>query len=147
MKNTLLLLLFFCFACKGQKEMLKKEPPNKNNDLTLLIEDNYSGLNTAENIIIRDQKTLDSFFSKINRTRKPGIPVPKTNFSEEVLIIVCEGEHVQSKSTGLVVLKETEKAIELQIVKQTTKSDSNALVSPFKVYKFPLSKKEIVFKK
>ena len=146
MKNILGLVLIICFACKGQKEISKEKQQVVNNNLVLLMEDNYSSLSTADNVIIRDQKALQKFFAKINRVRKPGIPLPEIDFSKNVLIVVCEGEHAQGDSVALEVLKETEEEIELHTKKYKGKVISSAMVSPFKVYKMALSKKEIIIK-
>lgn len=144
MKNVLILLLVMSFACKGQKEVSKEKQQKMNDNLVLLIEDNYSGFNVFENVIIKDKKTLQKFFSKINKTRKPGIPIPDIDFSKDVLIVVCEGEHAQGGRIDLEVLKVTDEKIELHTKKYKSKKTSSAMVSPFKVYKLALSKKEII---
>ena len=70
-----LILLMGMLSCKSQKSQQMAD--NTNDGLTLLVEDGYSGVENFESMVVRDQKTLNSFFAKINRTRKPGIPVPE----------------------------------------------------------------------
>ena len=135
-----------CFSCKGQKDLSKAEQAILNENLSLILEDDYSGLSLEENLIIRDAKTLQKFFSKINRTRKPGISVPKIDFSKSVIIVVCEGEHAKGKNVELNILKETEQNIELQLKPTNTETASKALVSPFKIYTLNTSRKDIIIR-
>ncbi|WP_298488412.1 hypothetical protein [uncultured Maribacter sp.] len=142
MKNLLLLILVFVVSCKGQKNMITSK-----GSIVLLLEDNYSGLTKKENIIIKDQKSLKSFFSKINKTRKPGIPVPNVDFKKETLVVVCSGEHKNTLNSSLELTLETDEEIQLKTIYNKEKKKEKAIVSPFKIYKIPVSDKEITFKK
>lgn len=77
--------------------------------------------------------------------RKPGIPIPVIDFNKEVVVILCEGEHTATFSKGLEVLQETEKVVKLKRVSHSTKNSSKAIITPFRLYKYNILKKEIVF--
>lgn len=142
-----LILLMGMLSCKSQKSQQKAD--NTNDGLTLLVEDGYSGVENFESMVVRDQKTLNSFFAKINRTRKPGIPVPEVDFNKEMVIIVCSGEQKGIKMPRLSKKDENDKEIVLAVKNEAVdKNNLKELVSsPFSVYKIPMSEKEIIFQK
>lgn len=147
MRNILFLLLIFNFACKGQKGMKKLDEQPLNVSLELILKDNYSGIKASGNDVIKDKKTLQKFFSEINKMRKPGIQMPEIDFSTEVVVVLCEGEHEATFSMAFEVFKETEKVLKLRNVRHSEKETSKARVTPFKIYKYNTTKKDIVFDK
>ena len=152
MRYLSLLIFAIILSCNGQKKVPlnnESEVKGSGEKLTLLLEDNYSGSEVEETLVIKDVKALKSFYSKINRTRKPGIPVPEVDFSKEMILIHCSGEQTNGKHTLLSVLEENEKEviISTSVEKLEKSGTSSALISPFSVYKMPLTQKEISFKK
>ncbi len=139
----------FLMACNGQKKAtMGTTDATPDNPLTLILQDNYAPTDTAETLVVKDQKSLQKFFSKINRTRKPGIPLPQVDFEKEYVLVYCSGKQ---KGSGIPILsmdKETES--ELVIGKQMTVlpkgASETAVISPFSVYKIPATQKAIVFK-
>ena len=120
-----------------------------NEKLTLLLEDNYSGSEVEETMIIKDAKALQRFYSKINRTRKPGLPVPEVDFTKEMILVHCIGEQMNGNQATLSIEEENKKEVIISTShEKSKKSDtSSALISPFSVYKMPLTQKEISFRK
>ena len=154
MRYLSLFIFAIILSCNGQKKVVlnnESEVNGSGEKLTLLLQDNYSGTDVAETLIIKDIKALKSFYSKINRTRKPGIPVPEVNFTKEMILIHCSGEQTNGKHALLSVMEENEKEVIIGIstsVEKLEKSGaSSALISPFSVYKMPLTQKEITIKK
>ena len=139
---VLLSLLLFGMnsSCKGQNfaSSINGKPLN----MELLLQDDYSNVVTEEVILIKNQESLQSFFSKINKTRKPGLPVPDINFDENMLFVWCQGETLAT-SIGLLFQKETEEAYKFKKVYPSGKSENTAILSPFMLYKLPLSDKII----
>ena len=89
MRYLTLIIFAILFSCKGQKKAAMENGDGQNDDsgsLTLVLQDNYSGSITPDTLIIKDRKTLQKFFSKVNRTRKPGIPVPEVDFAQEMIL-------------------------------------------------------------
>ncbi|MFK5972248.1 MAG: hypothetical protein QM485_03115 [Flavobacteriaceae bacterium] len=115
--------------------------------LTLVLEDNYSGSDTSEVIIIKDYKRLKRFFLKVNKTRKPGLLVPEIDFSKDMVIILCNGKQNEGLWSRLHFLEETREKMTLEIVQKNDTDESlTTSISPFCIYKLPLTSKEIVFK-
>lgn len=138
--------LFLFVACNGQKKATMQNEAETNAGLQLIVSDDHSGAEVSETMVIRDAKALKSFFSKINMTRKPGLPVPDVNFEKDMIIITCTGERNDGALPTLLVKKETTSQMVLFTSLQTDKKNtSHAITSPFSIYKMPLTDKEIIF--
>lgn len=111
--------------------------------MELILQDGFSGGVGEEVIMIKNQKSLESFFSKINQTRKPGLPLPEIDFDKNMLLIWCEGE-TKAASLGLVFQNETAESYIISKSNPKSNSHNTAITSPFWVYKLPLSDKKIV---
>ncbi len=153
MKTVLLSIVVLVLSCNGQKktamENVVGESPTKSDSLVLLIQDEHSGSDTTETLIITDLKALGKFFSRVNKTRKPGIPVPEVDFSKEMVIVHCSGRQNNGSLPVLSLLKETETRVVLEskMITKNEKWQSTAITSPFSLYRMPLTKKDIVFEK
>ncbi len=152
MRYLSLFIFAIILSCNGQKKAAMKDKNGMNEGsekLTLLLQDNYSGSDVAETLIITDAKVLKSFYSKINRTRKPGLPVPEVDFTKEMILIHCSGEQKNGKHALLSVMEENEKEviISTSVEKLKKSGTSSALISPFSVYKMPITPKKIIFKR
>lgn len=145
----LLGLLAVFISCNGQKKpAMESDKEGGIDELTLVLQDNYAATDSAETLVVRDEATLRKFFSKINRTRKPGIPLPEVDFSKEMVIIYCAGLQSGGVVPSLTMLAETEAGMVMGLEQKKIKGDkvSTASISPFSVYKMPVTKKEITFK-
>ncbi|KAG1648923.1 hypothetical protein GQR58_029470 [Nymphon striatum] len=113
------------------------------------MQEEQGGFETDEMLVIRDAKRLKSFFSKINRTRKPGLPVPDIDFLKDMIIIQCSDGKSQSNTTFLSVVKETDTQIILISNGPSNASDTEKIKSygSFSIYKMPSSTKEILLDK
>lgn len=127
-------------SCKSQNVSVVTET---NSNMELVMQDDYSGAVAEQVLVIKDQKSLKRFFSKINSTRKPGLEIPVVDFTQEMLVIWCPGE-TQSPAAGLELRNETADAYTLEKINSSTKTKQSAIISPFMVYKFPLSNKKIL---
>lgn len=148
MRFLVLVLLTFClFSCKAQKELAGE----KMKDLELVVQDGYSGIMEYETMVIQDTKSLNKFYSQVNKTRKPGLPVPMVDFSREMVIVVCLGEQKGERMPLLSKINETEEeltlAVELTDPEKTDTTQNQAISYPFFLYKMPLSPKAIGFQK
>lgn len=147
-----IILVFFSlllFSCNAQKKNISNTLDAGDSELTLLIKDNYSNINIPEIQIIKEPKSLKSFFSKINKSRKPGLAVPRIDFNKNMVIVLCSGEQKDGTITMLTFNKEEEIKIILNVAKEnvTDKNVSATLTTPFYLYKMPLTDKNIVFNK
>lgn len=146
MKLFLVGTLFLFFACNGQKKTAMKNGEELNSGLELIASDNHSGAEISETLVITNYEALKLFYSKINMTRKPGLPLPEVDFKKEMVVITCSGEGTDSPLPTLKVKEETASQMVLStdfLVDE--KNTSQAITSPFSVYKMPLTDKEIVF--
>lgn len=146
-KGLLIAVFIFFTSCKSHKTTNSGTIDKQQiNNLELVIENSYSGTNLEENIVIRDAKTLNKFFSQVNKTRKPGIPVPQIDFAKETLILICSGKSTAGYMPEVLDMNEGIEYISLKIKKESqSKSNSTAVTTPFRLYKIPFTQKEILF--
>ena len=148
----LFILLTIIVSCNGQKKVVESQDVPSEEKMTLVDQNNFSGADSTETMVITSAKALKSFYSKVNRTRKPGLPVPEIDFTNNIVVIFCSSDENYIGSEKLSVLTETEAEIVLGIEKiienqkDTPYGNSNGLVSPFFVYKMPLTEKKVSFK-
>ena len=147
MKSILLVLILLFSSCKGQEKSVGNDGGSQTTEQLQRIEsDNYSGSDEEEFVVITDVKTLQKFYSKVNRTRKPGLPVPQIDFTKEMLIIYCAGKRHNSFEPRLFVENESEKDLVIGVKNESREKTSTAITTPFSVYKLPLTQKEIILK-
>lgn len=145
MKFILLGLVILVSSCKNQKSLIVTDSI-QDNELELLVEDGYFFTDSIETDVIRDEKTLKLFFSKVNKTRKPGIPIPKVNFEEEIALIVCMGEQREMGLPYLELVKNGNQQLVIGIKMEKSANGTSNILYPFCVYKMPITKKEVIFK-
>lgn len=141
-----ILACFMCIisigSCKSQGQI--KSTDTDTMELTFLLEDNYSGQENEELFVINDQNELEKFFGKINRTRKPGLPVPEIDFKKEMVIVWCGGNKDSSK-LRLSVKNTTDQSIFLKKERTTMSNLKGAVITPFVIYKLPKTQKVVKF--
>lgn len=149
MKTAVFFLLLIFATCNAQKSKVDSDNEKEGQDtdlgLTFVAGDAYSGTEMAETLTITDTKSLQKFYSRINRTRKPGLPVPDIDFSKEMVIVRCSGTTENDATPNLCVLEVTEDEIVLGIKETGKKATSSAVTTPFAVYRMASTDKEIVF--
>jgi hypothetical protein len=145
------MLIPIILSCNGQKKMAAQTKGNADDILTLIAQDNYSGADSTETMVITNAKALKSFYSRVNRTRKPGLPVPSVDFSKEIVVVLCSSEEVDNQNYGLTILKESDdymiigKLPTIEKEGHMNSPNSTTLVNPFFVYKMPLTDKKVSF--
>ncbi|RIV30517.1 hypothetical protein D2V08_15615 [Flagellimonas lutimaris] len=137
-------------SCKAQKDE-QSLVGEKIEDMELVDHDDFTNIEAFDTRVIRDGKSLRKFYAEINKTRKPGLPVPIIDFSKETVILVCLGEQRGRKTPMLSKLKETDNeisiAVEIIKEKQQKESTIQSIYFPFYLYKMPLVDKTITFQK
>ena len=152
MRYLSIFIFTIIFSCNGQKKAAMEKGESLKGSagkLTLILQDNYSGSSNQETLIIKDSKSLKKFFMQVNKTRKPGLPVPEVDFTKEMVLIHCSGEQPLGRQITLAVADENEHELIVRslIEKKKGKTSSSVIVSPFRVYKMPLTAKKITFQK
>ena len=113
-------------------------------DLTFIVGEAYSNIETVETLIITDYKALQKFYSRVNRTRKPGLPVPDIDFINEIVVAYCSGISNDESIPELYILEQLSDKIILGVRQADKPSISSAVTTPFAVYKLPHTEKEII---
>ncbi len=150
MRYIALVIIIITISCKSQKDTLAESEKKETvpEELALVLSDNYGGTEQQEIQVIRDFGTLKRFFSEINKTRKPGIPVPTIDFTKQMVVIYCSGKTTSSQIPGLHIVGETDDTMTLAIKRQNVQgTSSTALVMPFGLYAMTRSEKQVVLDK
>lgn len=149
MRIFLVSLLLVCLSCKSQKKgNLNNEEKVQMEKPILVMEDSFSNIDSSQISIITDQKALQKFFVQVNKTRKPGLPVPEVDFSKEMLILICAGEQQGTYEPNVSILEPDDENLTINVERKLP-SDSleTAISTPFFLYKMPISEKKVTIRK
>jgi hypothetical protein len=148
MKILSLFIILVTLTCKSPKGMMSDsiDKPQEGPELTLVLTDNYGGSEAQEIQVVRDRQQLVNFFAKINRTRKPGLPVPQVDFTSHLVIIYSSGQMQGLSGHPLVVSHQTQDTLLLRSVEPTGKNqaEGTAVIQPFSIYTVPLTDKKVL---
>ena len=140
------LLIFFLLILILQSNSCKSSGTSNfqnSNEIGMqnILNENYSGFEEENYFLIRDQEALNTFYGTINRTRKPGLVPPVIDFTQNMLLVWCG----DSKTSNFVNFEINENADNLVIRKLKSKKakQKKMIVSPFSIFKLPLSAKSI----
>jgi len=148
MRILILGLLMLAGTCGSQKDKVKDINYQEldNNPLTLILSDNYGGAESEQLLVIRDNKALKRFFTKVNMTRKPGLRIPEIDFNSEMVVIYCNGKTTDMNTPILNRMEDKDDKMIFAIKPESRQKNdpSTALLMPFHLYKMPLTEKEIM---
>jgi len=147
MKVFLVLILGLSMSCKShEKASMLSSDDSIQEELTLLLSDNYGGTETAQIQVIRNKGALIKFFVGINKTRKPGLPLPEIDFNKEMVLVYCYGRTQLKTVPSLFEKADTdqEKIFGINEVENQTDTTDSALKFPFSLYKIPLSDQQFI---
>lgn len=133
-------LFLIVSSCKTHG--ISQDNLNKKMVLETVLRGDYSGQETEELLKIENQSELEAFFGRINRTRKPGLPLPNINFDNKTLVVWLGGK-TTSSNTELQVGSLSEKTVYLKKTKSKKKLNTTAILSPFVIYSIPKTTKHI----
>ncbi|UII79930.1 hypothetical protein [Flagellimonas sp. CMM7] len=149
LKHFVIIALMCLVSCKAQKETQLNS--GINGEMTLIAQDGYSGIDKYETMVVRDSKSLNKFYARINKTRKPGLLVPVIDFSKEIVLIVCLGEQKGQMIPKLSKTEESERevliAIEMVLPKEAKSAKNQSVSYPFFIYKIPHTSKTLSLEK
>ena len=98
---TFLAFGMFSVSCNCTKKSMTKANAtmqNEKQELTkekyykVLLKDNHSNIHEKKQMVIKNTDDLKAIYTKINMTRRPGLPVPNINFNKKMVILICLGE-------------------------------------------------------
>lgn len=139
MKYYLFLLVCLMISCKGS------EQGQSETELTLLMTDAYGGTPESGLEIFRDEGSLKKYFARVNRSRKPGIPVPEIDFSKHIAVAYSSGQTTDTIIPSLRAVRTNQDTLMLKAQQPEQVRDSfTAVRLPFALYLLPRTEKKIV---
>ena len=151
MKTILSIILITFLSCNSQKEVSKKENTmNQESQIEVLANESHGGYETSKYLVIKDQKALQEIYGKVNMIRRPGIPIPKIDWKNEMVIALFMG---QTNSGGYSISVTeisllNDKKVEILLKETKPKGVATTVIcQPFYFCKVQRTDKEIVFKK
>lgn len=145
LRGFILSILLVMASCKSQKTQL--DNANSENGMELLLQDAYYPVDKRQALAIKSEKELRAFFSKVNRTRKPGLPVPQIDFTQEMALVICAGEYKGNGMPSLEKLKVGGEIVSINIEMKSTNAEipEDIVNYPFAIYKMPKTNAKISF--
>ena len=134
-------LLSFCLgSCKSHEKLTADTMENRGMELVMSGE--YSGFEKEQVLKIDSKSELEELFGKINRTRKPGIPVPNIDFYSRSVIVRLKGTSTNNKP-DITLGKSSDQTLTLHKVKADSSNETTAVLTPFFVYSIPKTTRDI----
>ncbi|NNF20038.1 MAG: hypothetical protein HKN61_09685, partial [Flavobacteriaceae bacterium] len=112
-------------SCNFYKGKSQSNSDQQAPELTLLMSDPYGGGEQQEILLIENQKALKAFFAKVNRSRKPGLPLPEVNFEKDMVIIYFSGQTTQEELPLLSVEELQDEKLLLSVNDRESLKDGN----------------------
>ena len=144
------IILLTQISCKSQNQSVVQDDFQNDSRITLIDTDDYSGIYEAETTVIRDMKSLSKFYAQVNKTRKPGLPVPTIDFSKYTVLAICAGEQKPDTEMVASIADENENKLLVNLKsKKNAKNDDVAITvitHPFYLYQIPFTEKTVEFK-
>jgi hypothetical protein len=149
MRTAISLAILFLVSCKCPKEAVgTANYEAQKNGLTPILSESYGGGDEEYLEVIQTQGELQKFFARVNKTRKPGIPVPKVDFEQQQVIVYCAGKQQGAVLPELVPLQDKEEQLLLGVkAKKEVNQPDTAVTTPFIVYSMPRTEREVVLRK
>lgn len=143
-----LLLMTILLGCKCPKKVTNITAVQESDkmELTLLLTDNYGGTEGEELQVFRSEGELKKFFTRVNKTRKPGLAVPEVDFSKQLVLLYCPGTSTNGSWQKLEARQSKDERIliEARESKKQEEVAAGAITMPFSLYTMPLTDKEVV---
>lgn len=129
MKYALALCILLAISCKSQDQNSVST-----NQLKVLVRDSYFPVEEPSTQIIEDEKTLRKLYSAINKTRKPGIPVPVIDFTYQSVLVACLGPTNTEDLPEMIIKDENTDELFISVKKNQKQTKSEATFYPFCIY-------------
>lgn len=147
MKYLWMLLLLSMGNCKCPKPTASASASQEalQTNLTLLLADRYGGAEEEGLEVIRSRDGLQKFFARINRTRKPGLPVPEVDFEKTLVLAYFPGSTRDTLVPELYAMKSEAGSLDIGVKNKETDqaAGTTAVLTPFALYRMPMTKKDI----
>lgn len=134
------LFLMMLVACKGQSA----SAASVQGTMQLVLRDYYGGYENDTAWVVKNDKDLHRFMAQVNKTRKPGLPIPEVDFSEYLVLIACGGTQSTKELDEIVCLDDNESEIRFSLSHRKENREPHGL-APFYIQTLPITHKAIVF--
>ncbi|RRQ48862.1 hypothetical protein DZC72_14470 [Maribacter algicola] len=115
---------------------------DENNEMELILSGDYSGVEKEQLIKIDDQVAFEEFFGQINKTRKPGIPIPDIDFETKSVLLRLKGTSTNNKSDIALGISSNETLL-FNKIKTNSRNETTAVLTPFFIYTIPKTTKSL----
>ena len=115
--------------------------------LELVASDLYGGAEEEVFQVIRSEGELKKFYRQVNMTRKPGLPIPKIDFSSHTAVLYCSGTTFSQDMPSIYVASQSESEMVLQKAILSPKEGTDAgtaKLTPFGLYLLPFTDKQVI---
>lgn len=143
--SMVVVLLTTLTSCLSQKSSKYFQNTPKESELQLLLEDSYFYSDSLMYEVVNNEKDLQKFFARVNMTRKPGLPVPKVDFNENDVLIVCFGKTKSNIIPNIHRVDEETDKIIYEVSKKHGK-ESSVISYPFQVFMMRKMNKKLIVK-
>lgn len=148
-------ILFLFIGCSSSKDVIDNSVSKSNNNQVVfeqLVQSSIGGYVHPQIKVIKEQKELEETFNYVNKSRKPGFPIPdKINFSRETIVAIFMGQkNTGGYSVSVAKVEEQENKIKIFVTEESPgKNDmvTMAITQPFCIVKVNNADKEFVFEK
>lgn len=128
-------------SCKSQEKMKLENTDTVAMDL--IMSGDHSGFEQEQLLKIDSRLEFEEFFGKINRTRKPGIPVPEIDFKRKSVIVRLKGTTTNNEP-DITLQKSSKENLLLKKVRTNSRKETTALLTPFFIYSVPKTNKDVI---
>ena len=111
--------------------------------MDLIISGDHSGFEQELLLKIDSRLEFEEFFGKINRTRKPGIPVPEIDFKRYSVIVRLKGTTTNNEP-DITLQKSSKESLLLKKVRTNSRKETAAVLTPFFIYSVPKTNKDVI---
>ncbi|XLS30756.1 protease complex subunit PrcB family protein [Flavobacteriaceae bacterium M23B6Z8] len=127
------------------------EGTSSQSPVELILKDTSGGPQDPQILVIKEQQSLKAFYSKVNQTRRPGLAIPKVNFKNEFIIILCMGTRQTAgydiSISATKVLKNTLHIYVKEEYPENARNLAKVLNEPFSIYRVKGTFKDVIFHK
>lgn len=127
-------------SCKSQENV--RQVNGENEVMELILSGDYSGVEEEQLLKIDDQVAFEEFFGQINRTRKPGIPIPYIDFEKKSVLIRLKGTSTNNEPDVTLGRSSNDTLVLKKIISGSSK-ESTAVLTPFFIYSIPKTTKDL----
>ncbi|KAA2215590.1 MULTISPECIES: hypothetical protein [Maribacter] len=109
----------------------------------LIMSGDHSGFEQEHLLKIDSRLEFEEFFGKINRTRKPGIPVPEIDFKTKSVIVRLKGTTTNNEP-DITLQKSSKESLLLKKIRTNSRKETTAVLTPFFIYSVPKTNKDVI---